>query len=161
MAARAGGNQKKKKNALYVAPEPAHRPRKIGCPEELMQLWSEYKAYCQNHTRIQTFVDKSGGVKNIEVSAPITCTKTGFCSWFGIVESAFQSTYGEDPLYEDAMDMIRQDSQVDCRSKFEDGTLNPKLAPLWMSRYGYSVKQETEVKGGIPVVISGEEALED
>ena len=31
--------------------------------------------------------------------------------------------------------------------------MSPSLAALWMGGYGYSTKQEQDIKGGVPVVI--------
>ena len=37
---------------------------------------------------------------------------------------------------------MREECEIDARMKFELGVIDPKLAPLWMSRYGYSAKPE-------------------
>ena len=37
--------------------------------------------------------------------------------------------------------------------KFELGDIDPRLAALWMSKYGYSAKNETSVSGAAPVQI--------
>ena len=37
---------------------------------------------------------------------------------------------------------------------FEDGSIPSNLAGLWMGGFGYSTKQEQEIKGGVPVVIA-------
>lgn len=153
-------NSNKKKSSL-AAKECPWRPRKIGCPEEMAILWGEYKAECDNHTIIKSFVEH-GMLKNIEVRAPRTYTIKGFCLYLGINESTWQRTYKDEQLFSDVVEMIRMDCEVDSRGKFEDGILNPRLAPLWMSSYeGYSAKTQTEIKGGVPVVISGEDKLED
>ena len=154
----------KKKTSLYVAPEPAHRPRKIGCPEEMQTLWEEYKCDCDNHMVRRSQYDKdTRRVNNILVYAPRTYTIKGFCIFVGITESSFERTYRSDELYSDILELMDMETEIDARGKFEDGSLNAKLAALWMGRHkGYSVKNETKLKGGgIPVVISGEEALKD
>ena len=85
------------------------------------------------------------------------------CPLIGITESSFDATYGEDEDYDEFMEMLRMAAEIDARSKFEDGTLNSKLAALWMGHYdGYSAKTETEAKfsgGGLPIVITGEDDL--
>jgi hypothetical protein len=37
---------------------------------------------------------------------------------------------------------MREECEVDIRMKFELGIIDSRLAPLWMSRYGYSAKTE-------------------
>ena len=154
-------NTRKKAPALYVAPENPWRKRKIGCPEEMAALWDEYKFECDTHTTLKSYVD-NGMLSNIEVNTPRTYTIKGFCLYIGMTESNFHNVYKKDELYSDVIEMIDMEIELDARGKFEDGSLNAKLAPLWMAHHkGYSAKTETEVKGGVPVVISGEDKLKD
>ena len=154
--------KKKKKQTLYVAPEPAWRPRKIGCPEEMIELWQEYKASCDNHTTYKTVVSSIGVVQDVEFRVPRTYTIRGFCLYVGLTESSFERTYKNDELFSDVIELMEMETEIDARGKFEDGTINAKLASLWMGRHkGYSEKTETKIKGGVPVIISGEDALED
>ncbi len=152
---------KSNKRSSLAAPECPWAPRKIGCPEEMLQLWFEYKHECDNHTVIKTFVDH-GMKSNVEVNSPRTYTIKGFCLFIGIVESTWQRTYKKDELFSDVVEMIQMECEIDARGKFEDGSINPRLAALWMGQYdGYKAKTETEVKGGVPIVITGEDKLED
>ena len=58
----------------------------------------------------------------------------GFLSWeHYLPDSAQDGTWTAFVLWE---------SEVDARHKFELGVIAPKLAPLWMSRHGYSTKTE-------------------
>lgn len=152
---------KSNKKKSLAAPECPWAPRKIGCPEEMMNLWFEYKNKCDTHTTTKTFVDH--GVKSdVVVNAPRTYTIKGFCLFIGIVESTWQRTYKKDELFSDVVEMIQMECEVDARGKFEDGSINSRLAALWMGQYeGYKAKTETEVKGGVPIVITGEDKLED
>ena len=70
----------------------------------------------------------------------MSCTIEGFCAWAGISRSAFYETYGKQ--YPDTLTRMREECEIDARMKFELGVIDPKLAPLWMSRYGYSAKPE-------------------
>ena len=155
-------NKNKEKERLYIAPENPWRPRKIGSPEEMADLWFKYKADCDSHTSVKSFVDH-GMKSDIAVKTPRTYTIMGFCVFAGITQSSFDRTYRVDELYSDVIELMEMETELDARGKFEDGSLNAKLAGLWMGRHkGYSVKNETEIKGGgVPVVISGEEALKD
>lgn len=155
---------KKKQAVLYVAPEVKKngRPRKISCPEEMWTLWEEYKADCDSHMKPQSVIGRDGSVTTVLVAAPLTHTITGFCLFIGIRESSFDRTYRNDEDYAELIELMEMDTEIDARSKFEDGSLNPKLAGLWMGRHkGYAIKQETDIKGSVPVVISGEDDLED
>ena len=150
-----------KKKSTLAAPECPWRPRKIGCPEEMWNEWIAYKAECDKHTVVKTFVDH-GMKSNVEVNAPRTYTIKGFCLHLGIAESTWQRTYKDDELFSDVVEMIRIECELDARGKFEDGSLNSRLAPIWMGQYdGYKAKTETEVKGGVPIIITGEDKLED
>ena len=145
---------KKKQVQLFVAPEPVGRPRKIGNPDEMWTEWLAYKFDCDNHMKPQTVLDKAGNARTVLVSAPLTHTIEGFCLFLGITTSSFDRTYRSDEDYKEMIELMELDTHIDARSKFEDGSLNPKLAALWMGRHkGYSTKQETEITGGVPVVI--------
>lgn len=72
--------------------------------------------------------------------------------WAGLARSAFYETYGKQ--YPDTVTRMKEECEVDARMKFELGVLDPKLAPLWMSRYGYSARAEE-------VIIPKEQAVED
>ncbi len=155
------------KPKLYIAPERVGRPRKVSCVEEMWALWDEYCQKCDSHMKTESVITKGLGgttVDHVLVAAPLTYTKKGFCLHIGITESSFDETYGEDEDYAEFMELLEMYTEIDARTKFEDGTLNPKLAALWMGRHkGYSTKTETEttISGGIPVVITGEDELED
>ena len=155
-------SKKTEKQQLYIAPEGRGRPRRINGPDEMFELWEEYKADCDSHTTVKTFV--SNGIKSdVTVKAPRTYTIMGFCAFIKMTQSSFDKTYRADELYSDVIELMEMETELDARGKFEDGSLNAKLAGLWMGRHkGYSVKNETEIKGGgVPVVISGEDALKD
>lgn len=151
----------KKRASLFIAAEAVGRPRKIGSPEEMAALWDAYTEFCDNHTKLQTVVIDGGTIEH-EIRAPLTYTIEGFCLFVPITQSAFNDTYRRDPDYKELIELIEEMTHIDARSKFEDGSLNPKLAALWMGRHkGYSTKAETEFKGGVPVVLSGEGDLKD
>ena len=127
----------------------------------------EYCNECDNHARtVRKHVSGGdggdGGESVYTISAPLTHTIDGFCLWAGLTRSAFDATYRNDPDFADVIELMEMDTEIDARSKFETGELNPKLAALWMGRHkGYSTKTETEVTGAMPVVISGEDDLKD
>ena len=139
------------------------RPMKMTV-EEMEDLWDEYKHRCDNRTVTQTkFQSALGRFVSGEVPASVTYTIKGFALWIGLSESTFYQIYaGEDhPEFSELISRIRDEVEQDAREKFEMGVIPSQLSGLWMSRYGYSTKSETDVKGGVPVVISGENDLED
>ncbi len=158
-----------KKEHLYVAPSRGRGCRRFPTPQDLLDDYIEYCKECDTHTKTITKFDEEGQPYDVEVRAPITHTEKGFCLWAGINQTAFRRTYrggyGEDKkenIYSEVIALMDMDIEQDVREKFETGELNSRLAGLWMSRYdGYSTKQETEIKGGVPVVISGDGDLED
>lgn len=140
---------------------PRH-PRKIGSPEEMAALWEEYKKICDEKKVVRTeFSQRLGKFVTQQIPAPVTYTVIGFCSYLDINKSTYYRTYEKDPAYCDIVSLIEQDCERDVREKFENKTIPSQLSALWMSKYGYSAKQETEVKGAMPVIISGEEDLEE
>ena len=67
--------------------------------------------------------------------------------WAGISRAAFYERYANDERFADIVTRMREECEVDARRKFELGVIEPRLASLWMGKYGYSAKQETAVPG--------------
>ena len=138
------------------------QPRKFKSPEMMAELWEEFKEDCDNQTVVRTeFSQKLGEFVTDTIPAPISYTVLGFCLFTGINRSQFYETYKNDPEYADIVSRIEFDCEQDVRRKFENKTLPSQLSALWMSKFGYSVKNEQEIKGNIPVVISGEDDVSE
>lgn len=138
------------------------RPRKIKTVSELNRLWDEYKAYCDNQSVLtHEFSGARAEFVSAELKKKITYTIEGFCAWLGLVRSAFYQNYMHNDKFADAVTRIQEECEVDVRSKLELGVIPTQLSGLWMSKYGYSTKTDTNVGGAVPVVISGGEQLED
>nr|DAG28811.1 MAG TPA: DNA packaging protein gp3 [Bacteriophage sp.] len=127
------------------------RPRKISSPEEMENLWEEYKRYCDNIEVNQTqFSGKESTFVTAKVKKSISYTLEGFCVYIGIARSKFYQTYDNDPDYGDIVTRIREESENDVRKKFETGCIPSQLSGLWMSRYdGYNQKQQIDVNATI------------
>jgi hypothetical protein len=126
------------------------RPRKIRSAKALADAWEAFKSQCdENTTRTVKDVEfTNADGTNVthsmtEVSAPLSYTIVGFCGFLGISKSAWYKTYETDPKFVDIVARIHTECEIDVRSKFESGTINTRLAPLWMSKYGYGAKVET------------------
>lgn len=129
------------------------RPRKIKSPKALEELWLEYKDYCNNRTVVTTaFSQKSGEFVTAIIPKPVTYNIKGFCNFIGLTERDFYAVYDKDDKFQSVIVRMKEECEVDAREKFENGTLDSRLAGLWMSNYGYttSTKVEADVS---PVVI--------
>ena len=126
------------------------RPRKIRSAKALADAWEEFKLSCDNTTTrklVETTVRDADGEVHTEteqeVLTPISYTIVGFCVFLGISKAAWYSTYEKDPRFLDIVARVHSECEQDVRSKFERGVINTRLAPLWMSKYGYGAKVET------------------
>lgn len=138
------------------------RPRKFKTVKALEEAWEEYKAWCNNQTVLtHEFSSKNSEFVSKELKRSITYTIEGFCVYIGLARSTFYQIYGEDERFSDIVTRIKEECEIDARMKFELGVIDPKLAGLWMSKHGYTTKTDTNVSGSVPVVISGDDELED
>lgn len=138
------------------------RPRKISSRKALETAWAEYKAYCDSKSVLtHEFSGANAKFVSKELKRSVTYTIEGFCVFIGISRQAFHEYYAENERFVDIVIRMKEECEVDAREKFETGQIPTQLAGLWMSRHGYSTKQDTNVSGAVPVVISGEENLED
>ena len=79
----------------------------------------------------------------------MTYTIEGFCVFAGIPRSAFYDTYAEKKRYSDIVTRMKEECEVDARKKFELQVIPSQLAGLWMSKYGYTTKQDTNISGSL------------
>jgi hypothetical protein len=126
------------------------RRRVVKSPRAMLAAWDEFKGICDgNTTTYLKDVEFSKGDETVAThsetttSAPVTYTIVGFCAFLGISRAAWYQTYEPDPKFADAIALIRTECENDVRRKFETGAINSRLAPLWMSKYGYGAKVET------------------
>ena len=124
--------------------------RKIESPEQMEQLWEKYKEYCDNYQVTQTeFSGKESRFVAGTVKRPITYTIEGFCVYIGLARSKFYETYAESEEYRDIVTRMRDESEADVRKKFETGTIPTQLSALWMSKFGYATKQQTDLNASM------------
>lgn len=120
------------------------RPRKFKTAKAMEAAWDEYKDRCNNQKVLtHDFSSKNSEFVSAELKRSVTYTIEGFCVWAGVARSKFYETYTEDERFRDIVTRMHEECEVDARMKFELGVIDTKLAPLWMSRHGYSTKQET------------------
>lgn len=122
------------------------RPRKFKSVKALEAAWEQYKAWCDDQKVLtHDFSSKNSEFVSAELKRSVTYTIEGFCVWAGIARSNFYETYAEDERFRDIVTRMREECEVDARMKFELGVIDTKLAPLWMSRHGYSTRQEANL----------------
>lgn len=126
------------------------RPLKIKSPEEMEQLWKEYKQVCDNQLVLtHDFSSKNSEFVSKELKRSITYTIEGFCVYLKIPRSIFYDTYASKKRYSDIVTRIREECEADARKKFELQVIPSQLAGLWMSKYGYTTKVENNLSGGL------------
>lgn len=124
------------------------RPRRFKTAKALSDAWEQYKAWCNDQNVLtHDFSAKNSEFVSKELKRSVTYTIEGFCVWEGIARSKFYETYAEDDKFRDIVTRMREECEVDARMKFELGIIDTKLAPLWMSKHGYSTKQENNLAG--------------
>lgn len=131
------------------------RPRKFKSAKALSDAWEQYKDWCDGREVLtHDFSSKNSQFVSAKLRRSVTYTIEGFCVWAGISRSIFYRTYAEDERFSDTVTRMREECEVDARMKFELGVIDTKLAPLWMSRHGYSAKLENAAPdgGGVQIV---------
>lgn len=130
------------------------RVRKFGSAKALETAWNEYKSFCDNKTVVTTaFSQKSGDFVTAEIPKPVTYTIKGFCNYVGMTEQAFYSLYDKEEKLELVIACMKEECEIDAREKFENGTIDSRLAGLWMSHYGYSTKADSNISADVGVTI--------
>ena len=120
----------------------AGRPRKIASAKKLAEKWAEYKDYCDNRkVLVHDFSSKNSEFVSAELKKSVTYTIEGFCVYIGLSRQCFYDYYDKDERFADIVTRIREECETDAREKFELGVIPSQLAGLWMSKYGYSTKQ--------------------
>ena len=138
------------------------RARKFRSVEALEEAWEAFKLDCDNQIVLtHDFSSKNSEFVSKDLKRSVTYTIEGFCVFAGISRTSFYENYANDEHYADTVTRMREECEVDARKKFELQIIPSQLAGLWMSNYGYSMKNDSNIIGSIPVVISGDDKLED
>ena len=147
---------------LYVAPDKNHGRVWVDA-EDMAERFEEYlnSDMCLGHTKYKSVIDpETMTCSKVEVPAPRSPTIKGFCLYCGTSSSTWYQHYANNPEFAEIVRRITEFCEIEVRGMFEDGEISPSLAGLWMGGYGYSTKSEQDIKGGVPVVISGEDRLD-
>lgn len=128
--------------------------KRINSPKAMEIAWESFKDYCDHRTVTRTeFSQKLSEFVTAVIPAPVTYTIKGFCKFIGMSEANFYITYDKNEKFKSVITRMKEECEVDAREKFENGTINSRLAGLWMSNYGYSTKAETNMEMKNKVVI--------
>lgn len=134
------------KNSGSKPRNPGGKPRAIKSPAQMLRLWEEFKAECDNQAVIaHEFSQRTGTFASAELRKKISYTIEGFCVFLKIPRNSFYMTYSKDPAYRDVVTRIHEECEVDVRGKFETGQIPPQLAALWMGKFGYSTNTGVKV----------------
>lgn len=131
------------------------RRKRLNSRAELLAAWSDYKAACDQATALRTeFSHRTSEFVTAEIPAPLTYTIKGFCQFLGMSEANFYLTYDRRERFKTAIELMKDECELDARAKFENGTLNPRLAGLWMSNYGYGASVEAHLGGDMTLSVN-------
>jgi hypothetical protein len=129
--------------------------KKINSAQAMADAWEQYKEICDNKTVTRTeFSQRTSSFVTAVIPSPVTYTIKGFCIYIGMTEQNFFATYTKNRKFELVIARMKEECEADARQKFENGTINSRLAGLWMSHYGYSTKSESkeEIKNSVVIV---------
>ena len=126
-------------------------------PEDMERLWDEFKADCDNAVVVRTeFSQKDSDFVTREIPSPISYTILGFClDKLKMSRQNFYETYKKDPKFDKVIARMTDECEKDARRKFENGSINTRLAGLWMSHYGYStqIREDINADNSVNVTI--------
>jgi hypothetical protein len=128
------------------------RPRKFNSAKALEEAWKEYKTDCNNREVLtHDFSSKNSEFVSAKLKRSVTYTIEGFCVFIGISRAAFYERYANEGRFADIVTRMREECETDAREKFELGIIPSQLAGLWMSKYGYTTKQDTSISGTLDI----------
>lgn len=121
--------------------------KKFNTAAKLWEAFEDYVEDCNSRTVIKTeFSQKECKFIANAIPHPVSVNLNGFCSYIGMSYQNFYETYMKNTKFDTVIARMRTYCENDAREKFENGTLDPRLANLWMGHnYGYSQKQETTI----------------
>ena len=138
---------------------------KFRTPKSMWDAWCDYKVDCDGRTKKQTtFSQREGRHITEEVPAPVSYSIRGFCVWIGMTEQNFYATYKDSnkDKFECVIARMLTECEIDTKEKLETARIEPRLAGLLLSKYGYSttVEQKTDFTN-IDKLIEGIDRMAD
>ncbi len=128
------------------------RPRRFNSVKALEETWEAYKSDCDSQMVLtHDFSAKNSEFVSKELKRSITYTIEGFCVFAEISRAAFYERYAGNDKFADIVTRMKEECEVDARKKFELSIIPAQLAGLWMSKYGYTTKTDTNVSGDLTI----------
>lgn len=121
------------------------KPRRFPEPRDLEKAWEDYKEHCNKfEIKVVEFNKYKGKYVERFINKPISPTIKGFAVYSKFTRQSLYDTYKDKEGYCDIFACMQEEVEVISRTLFETGQLPTQIAPLWMSKHGYSNKQVTE-----------------
>ena len=138
---------------------------KFRTPKAMYDAWCEYKEYCDGKTKfVTTFSQRESRHITEEVPAPVSYSIKGFCNWIGMTYENFNLTYekSNSDRFNHVIARMLSECEIDTKEKLETARIEPRLAGLLLSKYGYSttVEQKTDFTN-IDKLIEGIDRMAD
>ncbi len=128
------------------------RPRRFNSVKALEETWEAYKSDCDSQMVLtHDFSAKNSEFVSKKLKRSITYTIEGFCVFAEISRAAFYERYAGNDKFADIVTRMKEECEVDARKKFELSIIPAQLAGLWMSKYGYTTKTDTNVSGDLTI----------
>ncbi len=128
------------------------RPRRFNSVKALEETWEAYKSDCDSQMVLtHDFSAKNSEFVSKELKRSITYTIEGFCVFAEISRAAFYERYAGNDKFADIVTRMKEECEVDARKKFELSIIPAQLAGLWMSKYGYTTKTDTNISGDLTI----------
>jgi len=122
--------------------------RKLKTDKELQDAWEAFKFKCDNRIVLtHEFSAKNSEFVSKDLQRCTTYTINEFCEFIHLTRSAFYANYANKETYKDTVTRMQEECENDARKKFELGVIPTQLSGLWMSKYGYTAKTETNLSG--------------
>lgn len=132
----------------------AEPKRKFRKPSDMLEAWERYKQECNESTVVvTTFSQKDGKYITANVPHPVTITFKGFALFCGMTETNFYETYRTKNGFKSVIERMKEECELDARKKFENGTIDSRLAGLWMSNHGYTTNVEQKVESDMTLEV--------
>lgn len=138
--------------------------RRFQTADDMLQTWEQYKDRCDNYNVLtHNFSSKNSEFVSKSLKRSVSYTIEGFCVFAGIARRTFYDTYADSPEFSHVVTLMREECECDVREKFETGQIPSQLSALWMSKFGYSAKQEINetIEAGIIEIAAVEEQKEE
>ena len=130
------------------------RPRTY-TPEQIEQLWHDYKIKRDNNTIVTTdFTSRGERHVTSTVSKPLPYTIIGFIAFIGLSKQAWNEYYKSHPLYVEQVSRIYGEAEASLVDGFISGQADTRVSGLILSQYDYKLPAQQQDDSGIAEAIN-------